>query len=93
MALRFHLGPMCSQKITETLRTGGKESISPGTGTARGSRALVSPRGVLLAGTRGFPHWRGKNSPWGSCVENLGCFFTDEFTTNHPFVSSSSVEV
>lgn len=74
MALRFHLGPMCSQKTTETLRTGGRESISPGTGMVRGSPGLVSPHGVLLAGTRVFPHWRGKNSCWGSCAESLVFF-------------------
>ncbi|KAF6096704.1 ring finger protein 126 [Phyllostomus discolor] len=49
-----------------TLRAGGRESSSPGTGMAPGSPEPASPRGGPPAGTKASPRWKGSSSNWST---------------------------
>lgn len=64
-ASRSPRSPLGRRLMTaETLRAGGSESSTPGTGTAPGSPAPASPRGGPPAGTKASPRWKGEGA-WG----------------------------
>ncbi|XP_022381528.1 E3 ubiquitin-protein ligase RNF126 isoform X1 [Enhydra lutris kenyoni] len=56
--------PGCRPMRAGTLRAGGRESSTPGTGMAPGSPAPASLHGGLPAGTKASPRWKGSSSSW-----------------------------
>ncbi|XP_067590651.1 E3 ubiquitin-protein ligase RNF126 isoform X2 [Pseudorca crassidens] len=66
-ASRFPPSPPGHRPTTAgTPRAGGRESSTPGTGTAPGSPAPASPRGGPPAGTKASPRWKGSSSSWST---------------------------
>ncbi|XP_033710901.1 E3 ubiquitin-protein ligase RNF126 isoform X2 [Tursiops truncatus] len=62
-ASRFPPSPPGHRPTTAgTPRAGGRESSTPGTGTAPGSPAPASPRGGPPAGTKASPRWKGEGA-------------------------------